>query len=168
MQETDPGSGPTGRPVTVRIDTPDGHRPRFSESLVAFVVNESRRDLGRRFRLGDWIATLDDATLGHLQTLSEQAVSGQGLPPPAAADLLSVALHAVAAERAEEAVRADPDSVRGWHFALCLVATLERLRRTGLVEFDGRTSIEDADINITFTDKGAAWLAQTEGLAWKN
>ena len=155
-------------PAQVRIGTPDGHRLRFSESLIAFVVNRPEDERRRGFRLGDWLASLDGDTLGHLGLLSEQAMLGGEPPAPAGDDLLSVALHAAAAERGVRQVKFDEETAQGWLAALCVGSTLERFRRDGLVVFDGRTSIERPPADVTFTAKGMAWQAQAGGGAWLN
>ena len=159
---------PAGNPAQVHIETPGGHRLRFSESLIAFVVNRPEDERRRGFRLGDWIASLDGDTLGHLGALSEQAMLGGEPPAPAGADLLSVAVHATAAERGVRKVEFDEEKAHAWLAALCVASTLERFRRDGLVEFDGRTSIESPPAGVAFTEKGMAWQAQAGGGAWLN
>ena len=159
-----------GDPVQVRITTPGGHRLRFSESLISFVANRTGPERRLGFRLGDWLASLDGDTLVHLAALSDQALLGGEPPAPAGEDLLSVAIHAAAAERGADEVMVDEAAARAWLAALCVASALEGMRRDGLVEFGGRASIDGADaaVAIAFTAKGMAWQAQARGGAWLN
>jgi len=154
-----PQSAAPRNPAQVRIEMPDGQRLRFSESLVAFVANRPGRERRRGFRLGDWIASLDDGTLGHLADLAEQALSGAEPPGRAGEDLLSVAVHAACAERRVGKVRVDEEKAHAWLAAIFAGALFESFRREGLVEFDAPISIESkgpGEFAFTVTEKGMA------------
>jgi len=166
-------NGKPSRSAKVRITAPCGHRLRFSESLIEFVASRPVRDRRRGFRLGDWIASLDDVTLGHLNTLSGQVTNGidiDRLPEPAGEDLLSVAIHAAAAERGTREIQSDPEQIMLWLASLHIGANLEKLRRDGLVEIGERTSITNGKAAVTFTDEGMARLDQVRAElgAWMN
>lgn len=153
----------SGKPAQVRIDTPEGRRLRFSESLAAFIANRPGRDRRRGFRLGDWIASLDDDALGHLAALSEQALSGAEPPGRAGDDLLSVAIHAACAERQVSKVAVDEETAAARLAAIFGAALFESFRREGLVEFDAPISIESkgpGEFAFTVTEKGMAAAGQ--------
>ena len=57
--------------IEIRASLDDGTGLRFSSNLMSFLAN--RKDRGD-FRLGDWLQSLDDDTLGHLQQLAETAL----------------------------------------------------------------------------------------------
>jgi len=59
--------------MVIRASLADGMGLRFSSNLMSFPAN--RKDRGD-FRLGDWLQSLDDDTLGHLQQLAEMALYG--------------------------------------------------------------------------------------------
>ena len=164
--QTKPAKGKT----QVRAETADGQPLRFTQSLIAYIANRSEAQWRRGFRLGDWLATLDGDTLAHLVELSGQAAAGQELPPPAGEDLLSVAVHALSAEKAVRRVKYSQSLQQGWLVAICAAATLEGFRRDGLVEYDGRASMETEDVglDIVFTEKGREFAAQAGIGAWSH
>ena len=116
----------------------DGLLLRFSSNLLSFLANRADR---RRFHLGDWLQSLDEDRLGHLQQLTEAALHD----PQASAgleDLVSVVRHALAAERQTLEVTFNQDEL-GRHVELLgMLATLERLRRRGLLSYASVMSIE--------------------------
>ncbi len=84
--------------------------------------------------------------LGHLQQLAEMALQGSPAMGMAMEDLALVVMHALAAERQAGEVIFNTDEL-GLHVELlCMLATLERLRRRGLLSYASVISIElDAD-----------------------
>ena len=74
----------------------DGAGLRFSSNLMSFLANRKK---GYGFHLGDWLQSLDGDTLGHLQQLAETALHDPQAIGTALEDLVSVVLHALAAER---------------------------------------------------------------------
>lgn len=77
-------------PMHAKLDD----RP-YSRSLRGYLFGPRDR---RPFRLGDWIATLDDGALLTLQALSAAAHGEGGMPRPAIDDLLAVVCQALANE----------------------------------------------------------------------
>ena len=117
----------------------DGLLLRFSSDLLSFLA--SRR--GRQgFHLGDWLQSLDDDRLGHLQQLAEAALHNPQSIGIAVEDLVSVVLHALAAERQTLEISFKQDDLGRHVELLCMLATLERLRRRGLLSYDSVMSIE--------------------------
>ncbi|MCX7113682.1 MAG: hypothetical protein NTX45_27100 [Proteobacteria bacterium] len=74
----------------------DGRLLRFSSNLLSFLAD---REDWRRFHLSDWLQSLDEDRLGHLQQLAETALHDPQAIGTALEDLVSVVLHALAAER---------------------------------------------------------------------
>ena len=77
--------------------------------------------------------------LGHLQQLAEIALHGSPAIGTAVEDLVLVVTHALAAERQADEVVFDKDELGRHVELLCMLATLERLRR--LAERHRRTSV---------------------------
>ena len=120
----------------------DGLHLRFSSSLLSFLADRTAR---HRFRMGEWLQSLDDDNLGHLQQLAETATQDRkptGHAVDAVEDMVSVVLHALAAERQTMAVAFSQDELGRHVELLCMLATLERLRRRGLLSYEGVMSIE--------------------------
>jgi len=65
MENTD---DPTTESIELRTD---GLLLRFSSNLLSFLASREDR---RRFRLSDWLQSLDEDRLGHLQQLAETAL----------------------------------------------------------------------------------------------
>lgn len=121
---------------------------RFSESLTQFLLSQgqpSRHGQGN-FRLGDWVTTLDDTRLEHLQKLAGEANRGQNLSAPWIEDLLFVVLQALAAERGIWTLPLRPETLPTpglEHFGvLYLAASLERLQRFGLLKLKRPISMD--------------------------
>ena len=132
----------TDDPIEIRASL-DGVALRLSSNLMGFLAN---RKGGGRFHLGDWLQALDGDMLGHLQQLAEIALHGSPAIGTAVEDLVLVVMHALAAERQAGEVVFDKDELGRHVELLCMLATMERLRRRGLLSYAGVISIElDAD-----------------------
>ena len=124
----------------------DGTGLRFSSNLMSFLAN---RKEGHGFHLGDWLQSLDGDMLGHLQQLAEMALHGSPASGTALEDLVLVVFHALAAERQAEQIAFGEEQLGKYVELLCMLATLERLRRRGLLAYAGVMSMElDADNSI--------------------
>ena len=135
--------------IEIRASLADGSGLRFSSNLMSFPAN--RKDRGD-FRLGDWLQSLDDDTLGHLQQLAEMALYGSPSVGAALEDLVLVVLHALAAERQAEHITFGEEQLGRHVELLCMLATLERLRRRGLLAYANFMSLElDADNSIVLS-----------------
>jgi hypothetical protein len=117
----------------------DGLLLRFSSNLLSFLAN---RDGWRRFHIGDWLQSLDGDMLGHLQQLAETALHDPQSIGSALEDMVSVVLHALAAERQAMEVSFRQDELGRHVELLCILTTLERLRRKGLLSYESVMSIE--------------------------
>ena len=117
----------------------DGLLLRFSSNLLSFLAD---REDWRRFHLSDWLQSLDEDRLGHLQQLAETALHDPQAIGTALEDLVSVVLHALAAERQALEVTFAEDELGKHVEMLCMLATLERLRRQGLLSYESFMSIE--------------------------
>ena len=123
----------------VHVTRADGTPLRFSSSLLSFLAN---RKSPRPFHFGDWLQSLDGEMLKSLRQLADQSLND---PPSAGAaleDLLAVIVHVLAAERQAEAVSFSEAQIGEYIGMLHLLATLERLRRRGLLTYESVMSIE--------------------------
>ena len=102
----------------------DGLLLRFSSNLLSFLASREDR---RRFHLSDWLQSLDEDRLAHLQQLAETALHDPQAIGTALEDLVSVVLHALAAERQAVEVTFAQDELGRHVELLCMLATLERL-----------------------------------------
>ena len=137
----------------------DGVELRFSSNLMGFLAN--RKECGR-FHLGDWLQALDWDMLGHLPQLAEMGVQGSPAMGMAMEDLALVAMHALAAERQAGEVIFNTDELGRHVEQLCMLATLERLRRRGLLSYASVISIElDADNSFVLSPDA---FAQEDGM----
>jgi len=123
----------------IRVTRADGTPLRFSSNLLSFLAG---RKSPRPFHLGDWLQSLDDETLGHLRQLADRALYDPKAIGNALEDLLSVVIHVLAAERQAESVSFNEDQIEGYIGMLHLLATLEHLRRRGLLSYESFMSIE--------------------------
>ena len=117
----------------------DGLLLRFSSNLLSFLASREDR---RRFHLSDWLQSLDEDRLAHLQQLAETALHDPQAIGITLEDLVSVVLHALAAERQAVEVTFAQDELGRHVELLCMLATLERLRRRGLLSYASFMSIE--------------------------
>ena len=117
----------------------DGLLLRFSSNLLSFLASREDR---RRFHLSDWLQSLDEDRLAHLQQLAETALHDPQAIGITLEDLVSVVLHALAAERQALEVTFAQDELGRHVELLCMLATLERLRRHGLLSYESCMSIE--------------------------
>ena len=127
---------------------------RFSSNLMGFLAN--RKECGR-FHLGDWLQALDGDMLGHLQQLAEMALYGSPSVGAALEDLVLVVLHALAAERQTEQITFGEEQLGRHVELLSMLATLERLRRRGLLAYADVMSMElDAANSIVLSPEAFA------------
>jgi hypothetical protein len=140
----------------VHVTRADGTPLRFSSNLLSFLAN---RKSPRHFHFGDWLQSLDGEMLGHLQQLAERALHDPKSAGTALEDLLSVIIHVLAAERQVETVSFSEDKIGEYMGMLHLVATLERLRRQGLLAYESVMSIEPDAANAVILSKEAFSLA---------
>jgi len=139
--------------LTVTIHHPDGVSMRFSESLMRFLADPGNQH--RPFLLGDWIGSLDDETLSHLTTLSDQAAVDLDALGQQIQDLLLVVVTAVAAEKQALEVPLSPELLGDYFETLCLATRLERFRRAGWLILHSPLSIDGhQDAAITLTERG--------------
>ena len=132
----------------------DGLLLRFSSNLLSFLASREDR---RRFRLSDWLQSLDEDRLAHLQQLAETALHDPQAIGITLEDLVSVVLHALAAERQALEVTFAQDELGRHVELLCMLATLERLRRKGLLSYANFMSIElDAPNTIVLSPEALA------------
>ena len=132
----------------------DGVGLRFSSNLMSFLANRKK---GYSFHLGDWLQSLDEDTLGHLQQLAEMALHGAPAIGTALEDLVLVVIHALAAERGAEQIAFGEEQLGRHVELLCMLATLERLRRRGLLAYANVMSLElDADNAIVLSPEAFA------------
>ena len=132
----------------------DGLLLRFSSNLLSFLASREDR---RRFRLSDWLQSLDEDRLAHLQQLAETALHDPQAIGITLEDLVSVVLHALAAERQAVEVTFAQDELGRHVELLCMLATLERLRRKGLLSYASFMSIElDAPNTIVLSPEALA------------
>ena len=140
----------------IRVTRADGTLLRFSSNLLSFLAN---RKIPRPFHFGDWLQSLDGEMLGHLQQLANQSLYEPLSVGPALEDLLSVIVYVLAAERQAESVSFGEDKIGEYMGMLHLVATLERLRRQGLLAYESVMSIEPEATNAVILSKEAFSLA---------
>ena len=132
----------------------DGLLLRFSSNLLSFLASREDR---RRFHLSDWLQSLDEDRLAHLQQLAETALHDPQAIGITLEDLVSVVLHALAAERQAVEVTFAQDELGRHVELLCMLATLERLRRRGLLSYASFMSIElDAPNTIVLSPEALA------------
>ena len=132
----------------------DGLLLRFSSNLLSFLASREDR---RRFHLSDWLQSLDEDRLAHLQQLAETALHDPQAIGITLEDLVSVVLHALAAERQAMEVTFAQDELGRHVELLCMLATLERLRRKGLLSYASFMSIElDAPNTIVLSPEALA------------
>ena len=132
----------------------DGLLLRFSSNLLSFLASREDR---RRFHFSDWLQSLDEDRLGHLQQLAETALHDPQAIGITVEDLVSVVLHALAAERQAVEVTFGKDELGRHVELLCMLATLERLRRKGLLSYANFMSIElDAPNTIVLSPEALA------------
>ena len=136
----------------VHVTRADGTPLRFSSSLLSFLAN---RKSPRPFHFGDWLQALDSEMLGHLQQLANQSLNDPQSAGAALEDLLSVIIHVLAAERQVETVSFDEEKIGEYMGMLHLVATLERLRRQGLLAYENVMSIEPDAANAVILSQEA-------------
>jgi hypothetical protein len=140
----------------IRVTRADGTPLRFSSNLLSFLAN---RKSPRSFYFGDWLQSLDGEMLGHLQQLASQSLNDPQSVGTALEDLLSVIVHVLAAERQAESVSFGEDKIGEYMGMLHLVATLERLRRQGLLAYESVMSIEPEAANAVILSQEAFSLA---------
>ncbi|CAG0990924.1 hypothetical protein ANRL3_02769 [Anaerolineae bacterium] len=143
-------------PIEINLNRADGTLLRFSSNLLSFLAN---RKSPRPFHFGDWLQSLDGEMLGHLQQLANQSLDDPLSAGTALEDLLSVIIHVLAAERQVETVSFDEDKIGEYMGMLHLVATLERLRRQGLLAYESVMSIEPDAANAVILSQEAFSLA---------
>jgi hypothetical protein len=117
----------------------DGRLLRFSSNLLNFLAN---RQAWHKFHLSDWLQSLDEDMLGHLQQLTEMALQDAQSMNTAVDDIVSLVLHALAAERQTTEITFNQDEIGKHVELLCLLSTLERLRRRGLLSYESVMSLE--------------------------
>ena len=145
-----PAAEPT---VSVKIHHPDGVPMRFSESLIAFITGPHPR--AYPFVLGDWLQSLDDATLSQLQALSDRAMRDATSLGDAVQDLILVVVTAVAAEKQVREVPISPERLLDYFGALYLATSIERFRRAGWLILHAPLSIDaDKQVSMTLTERG--------------
>jgi hypothetical protein len=130
----------------------DGMLLRFSSSLLSFLAKWGP---GRTFHLGDWLKSLDEDTLAHLRQLTEQTLHDPRSIGIGVEDLLSLILHLLAAERQTETIEFNDEKIGEYIGLLGLLATLERLRRKGFLDYESFMSIELDAANTVILDKRA-------------
>jgi hypothetical protein len=135
----------------LRVTTADGTPLRFSSNLLNFLARQAR---DRAFHLSDWLQSLDEDMLAHLRQLAEQALhDSKALGAAAVEDLLSLVLHALAAERRTDTLEFKEAQMGEYVALLGLLATLESLRRKGLLSYESVMSIELDAANTVVMDK---------------
>jgi len=140
--------------IEIRASLDDGAGLRFSSNLMSFLAN---REDGGGFHLGDWLQSLDDETLGHLQQLADKALYDSPSIGTALEDLVLVVLHALAAERQTGQITFGEEQLGRHVELLFMLATLERLRRRGLLAYAGVISMElDAANSIVLSPEAFA------------
>lgn len=135
---------------------------RFSSNLLSFLANRKKT---RPFHLGDWLQSLDSETLGHLRQLAKNAFHDPPSVGTALEDLLSVVIHVLAAERQTETVSFSEEQIGEYLGMLHLLATLERLRRQGLLAYESFMSIEPDAANAVVLSQEA--FAQADDIRWQ-
>ncbi len=140
----------------IRLTRADGMPMRFSMNLQGFLANRKSQ---HPFHLGDWLQSLDGETLGHLRQLAKTALHDPPSADPALEDLLSVILLVLAAERQAETVSFSEAQIGEYIGMLHLLATLERLRRQGLLAYESAMSIEPDAANAVILSQEAFALA---------
>ena len=156
---TAPGSpGRQARParpakkVGLRITHPDGVPMRFTEHLSLYLVNECKQLPS--FRVGNWLARLDDAEFELLRKLAEQWHGGdesRGMD-----DFVGVVLTAVAAERGGR-VESSYEELQQLVEHLAHVVAIESFRRNGWIELaEPLTTDPEGSLHVRVTDKGFA------------
>ena len=143
-------------PIEINLNRADGTLQRFSSNLLSFLAN---RKSPRPFHFGDWLQSLDGEMLGHLQQLANQSLNDPQSVGTALEDLLSVIIHVLAAERQAEEVSFSEEQIGEYIGMLHLLATLERLRRQGLLAYENVMSIEPDAANTVILSKEAFSLA---------
>jgi len=138
--------------INIRASSADGTLLRFSTDLLNFLAKRGR---GRAFHLSDWLQSLDEERLAHLRQLADTALHDAKSIGIAVEDLLSVVIHALAAERRVETVSFSEAQIGEYVSLLGLLATLERLRRKGLLTYESFMSIELDAANAVVLDKNA-------------
>ncbi|MDD2766028.1 MAG: hypothetical protein PHE83_18855 [Opitutaceae bacterium] len=140
----------------ISVTRADGTPMRFSSSLLSFLANRKKT---RPFHLGDWLQSLDSETLGYLRQLAKNALHDPPSVGTVLEDLLSVIIHVLAAERQTETVSFSEAQIGEYLGMLHLLATLERLRRQGLLSYESFMSIEPDAANAVILSQEAFALA---------
>ena len=125
---------------SVSITHPDGVPMRFSENLATFLTH--RPDKTTPFLLGEWLASLDDETLNHLQQFSALATRDFAGAGPSVGDLLMLVICAVTAETGRNSVSLSPDKTLEYIGVLSVTASFEKLTRAGLLKYRRYSSID--------------------------
>ena len=136
----------------ISVTRADGTPMRFSASLLSFLANRKKT---RPFHLGDWLQSLDSEMLAHLRQLAKNALHDPPSVGAALEDLLSVIIHVLAAERQAETVSFSEEQIGEYIGMLHLLATLERLRRQGLLAYESVMSIEPDAANAVVLSQEA-------------
>lgn len=111
---------------------------RHSESLIAFLGN--RKNKAAIFYLGHWLAAIEDDALEQLRSLSKQFMDGA--IGKATDDVLSVGIHAMAAESRKPQLKLAPAALEQLVGTLYIAASLESYRRRGWLELEATLSIK--------------------------
>lgn len=137
--------------IEVRISHPHGLDMRFSESVTKFLITRSNK--GKPFRAGQWVTTLSDDVIAHLEQLAEAFLhDGADVYLD---DIVQASILAVAAETGKHSVTVSPELLYEWVGALGFIVALERMKRDELIELDvdvGISTIREA--KVTLTDRG--------------
>lgn len=143
----------------ISVTRADGTLMRFS-SEPSELFGEPEKT--RPFHLGDWLQSLDSETLRALRQLAKNALHDPPSLGTALEDLLSVIIHVLAAERQAEEVSFSEEQISEYIGMSHLLATLERLRRQGLLAYESFMSIEPDAANAVALSQEA--FAQADAI----
>ena len=159
---------PESLPTTmVSITHPDGLNLRFSERLISFLVNRPNPHLN--FLLGQWIATLEDESLYHLEVLSSRANLDPESLGDAIQDLLLLVATAISAETRQPEIRLQEEGFVTAFGGVCLACIVERFARAGWLVLEAPCSIlPHSQQRVRLTEagrqQGQAWTEQFKAM----
>lgn len=136
---------------SVTIEHPEGAPMRFSKSLMEFLAN--RKNKAAAFYLGHWLASIQDDHLEQLRVLAKQFMDG--VEELYLDDIISVCIHAMAAERRKPQVKLAPSEIQEWVGTLYVASSLDSYRRRGWVQLESTLSIKPhKQVKMSVTELG--------------
>jgi hypothetical protein len=148
--------------TSVHFDHPDGIKLPFCENLCSYLRN--RADETGLFRIGDWLASLDDVEISQLSFQTELVAADDGATN--IDDIVALSIIGIAAEKGKNEPL-DEEQVTRTVETLATVVAIESLARRGWLELLQPLSLSrDAKFEICITEKGLQtpeFLAQHRG-----